>query len=323
MHYFTFTFSFVTPATLTSIDMIRYVDHSPKDNITQGQAIIIDIPGESLAYLDLKGSILQTQVKIVDDKGDPFVKENVTVLDDGGNPVKDDDGNDVKRDTQPPFPVTGLAHCMWQGVEVKLSETVVSEAASLYPFRTYFRTVLHRTQNESKTKQLYPELYAFDQPGDSFETLEENSPNTGAFWRIECSKNGKSFICSGPLLEDCCELDKYIYSGVKCQIKLIPQRPEFCLMSDSPDKKWRLHIEKVTLKARMIHVTSTITTAHKQALGISFSLSLSLSLSFSLFTFIFTFIFAFTFRNWGRTILLQKNSGDSSQCICRRQKLHY
>ncbi len=196
------------------------------------------------------------------------------IVDKDGNPprqefeeITDADGNKSQKEKPQPFPINGLLHSLWQGIEVTLGETILTEAASLFPYRAYIKSVLHRTPNETAVKELFPELYSFDSPG-SFDDVSIGSPNEGAFWRQEVSDQGKSFVCIGPLLTDVTEVDKYIFNGVPLTVRLIPSRPEFCIMSSEPEKRWRLHIEQVSLKVKMVNVTPAIISAHSNALNV-------------------------------------------------------
>ena len=68
------------------------------------------------------------------------------------------------------------------------------------------------------------------------------------------------------LNEDVLRLDKYIINGVNVDLKLYPPRSSFALMSDNPQKEYRIVIEEAILKCCTMDVGSGIISAHSKTL---------------------------------------------------------
>ena len=68
------------------------------------------------------------------------------------------------------------------------------------------------------------------------------------------------------LNEDALHLDKYIINGVNVDLKLYPSRSSFVLMSDNPQKEYRIVIEEAIFKCCTMDVGSGIISAHSKTL---------------------------------------------------------
>ena len=68
------------------------------------------------------------------------------------------------------------------------------------------------------------------------------------------------------LNEDVLCLDKYIINGVDVDLKLYPSRSSFVLMSDNPQKEYRIVIEEAIFKCCTMNVRSGIISAHSKTL---------------------------------------------------------
>ena len=70
----------------------------------------------------------------------------------------------------------------------------------------------------------------------------------------------------GLLSEDVLNIDKYVINGVDFDLKLYPSRSAFVLMSDSPQKEYRIIIEEAILKCYTVDIGNAIVSAHHKSL---------------------------------------------------------
>ena len=79
-------------------------------------------------------------------------------------------------------------------------------------------------------------------------------------------QNGQTFELEGMLNEDVSCLDKYIINGVNVDLKLYPSRSSFVLMSDNPQKEYRIVIKKAIFKCCTMDVGSAVISSHSKTL---------------------------------------------------------
>ena len=64
--------------------------------------------------------------------------------------------------------------------------------------------------------------------------------------------NGKQFELYGPLNIDVFNIDRYLINGVLLSLKLYPHRGPFSLMSESPEKGYRIIIDQAILQVKLL-----------------------------------------------------------------------
>ena len=95
-------------------------------------------------------------------------------------------------------------------------------------------------------KQLCSELFYEDTEG-AHDSLNDSPMNEGSYYQKKLMQNGKTFELEGLLNEDVLCLKKYVINGVDVDLKLYPSRSLFVLMSDNPQKEYRIVIKKTFL----------------------------------------------------------------------------
>ena len=152
---------------------------------------------------------------------------------------------------------------MWKQVEVFLGGKLVSSGSSNYHYKSMIKTLLYWCQNKQVKKQLCSELFYEDTEG-AHDSLHENPYNEGSYYQKQQTANGETFEMEGLLSEDVLNIDKYVINGVHFGLKLYPSRSAFVLMSDSPQKEYRIIIEEAILECYTIDISNVIVSAHHE-----------------------------------------------------------
>ena len=127
------------------------------------------------------------------------------------------------------------------------------------------KTLLYCCQNEGVKKQLCSELFYEDTEG-AHDLLNHSLYNEGSYYQKQQTAKGQTFEMEGLLSEDVLNIDKYVINGVDFDLKLYPSRSAFVLMSDSPQKEYRIIIEEAILKCYTVDIGNTIISAHQKSL---------------------------------------------------------
>ena len=98
------------------------------------------------------------------------------------------------------------------------------------------------------------------------DSLNDSPMNEGSYYQKKLMQNGQTFELEGMLNEDVLHLDKYIIKGVNVDLKLNPSRSSFVLMSDNPQKEYRIVTEEAIFKSCTMDVGSEIISAHSKTL---------------------------------------------------------
>ncbi|XP_067650820.1 uncharacterized protein F54H12.2-like [Haliotis asinina] len=146
-----------------------------------------------------------------------------------------------------------------------LNGKLVTLATHLYSYKSYLK-LLMRTGTAGKeacgTSQLF---YRDDDDVNSTDSI--TGGNHGLLIRGDHTGLSRSVDMCGPLYEDVMESDKFLINEVDMQIKLYPSKPEFNIMSNVANKKFKIILEDVYLRLCKIRPTASIITGHANILA--------------------------------------------------------
>ena len=163
-------------------------------------------------------------------------------------------------------PVNNFLHSLWRQVDVTFGSTQVSGSTNTYAHRAYLETVLNFGMG-AKQSQLQTSMWFGDSAGgfeDSRVVLA--GENKGFKERNKLVQESTPFEMIGPLFCDAFMMKKYLLSFVDLKIKLIPNTPEFCLISGEAGSDYLINLTSVALKVRKIKVAPHVTLGHEAAL---------------------------------------------------------
>ena len=236
---------FKTPPTNTSVQCERFIPIECNDNLNKDK-IEWNIDQGGLLYYNLRKIRLQISCRIVDENGQKPV------------PGDDDNAGDEV------YPVNHLLRSMWKEVEIVMGNKKVSISENNYHYKSAIKTLLRGVQTQSMKNSLMSEMFYEDSPGshDPWVQGERVPYNMGAYERKELTGFGQEFLMEGSLGEDVFDTPNYLINGVKCKITLTRNNNKVILMSNRPDKNFKLEILKAVLKVPVVDVGPAIVTGH-------------------------------------------------------------
>ena len=228
---------FEGPVVQSGVQRSMFVEYRPTSQISSQDApVSFTLGGDSAHYLDLKRTRLYVKVKIVNEDGTTADAADVVA------------------------PVNNLLHSLWSEVEIKISGKIVSLSNNCYGYKAYLQTLLTSTDS-AKVSHLGAQGFRQDD-GDMDKVLG----NLGAAWRFSRFAGSTSVELEGPLNEDICQTNRYILNNTPVDIKLFRARQAFAIMTDT-DKRFKLTIEDICLKACYVDVHPGIIAGHAAALS--------------------------------------------------------
>ena len=149
-------------------------------------------------------------------------------------------------------PVNNLLHSLWKQVDVYFGSTQVSSSTNIYSPESYTKTALNFGMG-AKNSQLQSAMWYGDTAG-AFENAKVGVAGTNAGYkkRSKFIEESKEFELTGPLYCDVFMIPKYLLSYVDMKIKLIPNPPEYFLMSEEADKEYQISFTSIKLKVRKV-----------------------------------------------------------------------
>jgi hypothetical protein len=145
--------------------------------VTTGSALEFNIPGHTLAYLDLKRSVLNLKLQIV--KGDGSAVDPDEVV----------------------CPINLPLHTVFGQVDVFLQQTPLSHTGINFPYKAYIDTILQ--SNEDKQKNLLVSQLYYKDTGNVGTNAVKAGNNNGLFYRYSLTKGSKIVEMEGPFTLIC------------------------------------------------------------------------------------------------------------------------
>ena len=233
---------FETPVVDGGVHKVRWIEHRPVDQISEGSAIEFVISGNGNTYIDLRRTHLYVRAKIVNPDG--------SKLSDSPAPPGEE-GTVV--DEAKVGPINLWLHSLFSQVDVYFQQKLVTSSNSLYFMKAYIDTILLCCPN-SRTANYQAQLYHKDVSGYMETTDPQDGDNRGLTYRQRYVNKSNAVDMQGPLLVDICQLDRYILNGIEIRIKLWPTPSALNIMAKS-SLKFRSIIEEACLK--VCHITPT------------------------------------------------------------------
>ena len=238
--------------TNVAVDRISWVKKGPTYLNDEGNnAVHFNIPGEGTQFTDLYNTYLCVKLKIVDEHGNVF-KQGDT------------------QDESFAIPVDNVLHSLWDHVDVKLNNSMVSFSTNNYMYKALFENLLFYDKNA----RLYQtSSFGFFGESGNFANPNPQEPpyNRGLHDRYELwkglrgvqdprtddpskVKDPSMVEFTGPLLADICNQRKYILNLVDIDILLQPKSDEFRLITSPKGTKANIKIQEIYLDVCKVDV---------------------------------------------------------------------
>lgn len=226
---------FAVPPTQSSVESGAIQCYRPVSALTSTAPIEFIIPPSNEEYLDLSHTTLHVLVRLT---GAP--NQNMA-------------------------PVNNFLHSMFSQVDVFLNQRNVSPPSTRYSYRSYIEKLLNYG-HEAKNTHLQTDLWYKDTAGQMDRmVVQDDTKNSGYEERKRLAGNGTMELY-GHLHCDIFNQSKYLLNGVEVSIRLVKEKPEFCIMS--PVVGAGFEIADASLFVRKVRINPSILVAHARTLAI-------------------------------------------------------
>ena len=233
---------FQPPVVNHGIEYLQWIECRPVNQITEGGSIDIHLKASGSQYLDLQRSCLYVKAKIVNENGDALVSADIVT------------------------PVNLWLQSLWNQVDVFFQQKLVSSSGTKYAYKALMDVLLNYGHDAANT-QLQTGLYYKDTAGAMKNTKTTETPlNQGLIFRNNVAKSGAFINMVGPIYADVFQMPRYLLNEVDVHVNLFQNKNSFRLLSSVANKKYKVVISEVMLKAAMIPIHADILKSHARTL---------------------------------------------------------
>ena len=240
---------FTAPPINADMERGVFVNHFPIATLAPGAPIEFSVPASPEDYLDLGRTTLQLTMA-----------------------VRKADGTALRND-QLLVPVQLLLHSMFQQVDVKLNDRLVTPSLNTYPYKAYLETLLSHGA-DTKNSYLSNEGW-FGGPGEGPDQSNpyDDDATAGVKARGRLILSGRDFQLEGRPHVDIFQQERYLLPGVNMHLKFQPTRPAFHLFYDHDARAggaaqghFTTVIRRATLRVRRVRCNPGLSLEHAKRL---------------------------------------------------------
>ena len=226
-----------------------FQSHFPVSTLAEGAPIEFNVPATPDTYVDLGRTSLHLQLAVR--------KRDGTVLD----------------NAQQVVPVQNLFGALFQQIDVKLNDRLVTPSLNTYPYKSYIETLLSHGSDAKKSWLTSQGWHgeAGDNPATS--NPHDAAAPSGVKARWTMIRTGNDFQLEGRPHVDLFHQERYLVPGVSMHLKLQPTASAFSLMYD-PEAQvgggdqghFKVVIKRAVLKVRKVRANPDMQLEHAQSL---------------------------------------------------------
>lgn len=232
---------FTIPPTQTVIEKGQFVEFFPLSSVRDGGPIEFTISGSGEEYLDLAASYLHVIAKVVKADGSKLSADEVVA------------------------PINLFLHSLFSQVDISLNERNISSSTNTYPYRAYIETLLNYGEDAKKSLLSCEGFFKDSQPN----AIDPKAADAdkGLKKRYQLIQNSEIVDLIGQLHCDIFQQNRLMINLVDLKIKMIRNKPEFCLVSPSPNANgYKIVLEHASMFIRKVKVNPAVSIAHAKAL---------------------------------------------------------
>jgi len=229
---------FSPPARQNSIEREYIVDYRPVTQLSDDAPVIFDIT-EQKHFLDLYNSQLYVKLKLLKNDGSDTTAGKKVV------------------------PINNTLHSIWEKISVTIEGREVTTSNKNYGYKAILTTLLSYGKTAKETQLRAQGYYKDDSTKMNKVTL-----NTGSVLRHSLFEKSKSVELQGPLLEDIFMQKRYLLNNTRMTIRLDRASLPFTLINLEANTNYKLKLEDVVFKVRMVELNPTVQYAIAKSLQV-------------------------------------------------------
>jgi len=259
---------FSLPLSNMGVTDVKYLQHKPINQFSVEGDVKFHVAGAGTSYIDLSSVYIKTSVRIVKADGSLVPErpkqESAAEAGDAAE-TSDESSGDADVDEWCVGPVNYLSQALWDQVEVRLNDRVVTGGQTGYSYKALINTLLE--EHEITDSQLECALFVKDSSKSMDDVSVTFGSNKGYIRRTALMDGSKTIELLGKVDVDVFKVNKLLLNGVSLDMALTPTSNNFRLMSPNRGKvEYKLEIRDITLVLKHITPSNLILLAHQKVL---------------------------------------------------------
>lgn len=259
---------FSLPLSNMGVTDVKYLQHKPINQFSVEGDVKFHVTGAGTSYIDLSSVYIKTSVRIVKADGSLVPerpKQESPIEGRAASETPAGATSDGDADEWSVGPVNYLSHALWDQVEVRLNDRVVTGGQTGYSYKALINTLLD--DNEITDSQLECALFIKDTGKAMDDVSLLYGSNKGYNRRAALMDGSKTIELLGKVDVDVFKVNKLLLNGVSLDMTLTPTSSHFRLMSTNRGKvEYRLEIRDITLVLKHTTPSNLILLAHQKVL---------------------------------------------------------
>lgn len=206
-----------------------YEEAFPISKLNDNGPIEFILENASDKFIDLANSRLKVKLQIQKGNGNALEEDEVTV------------------------PINYIIGTLISQVDIKLGGTMISASNNTYAYRAYLETLLNYG-SDAKKSQLQMGLYQ-KEPSSAIEIIDPTQ-NVVIADRLNLFKQSRIVEVCGKIHSDIFHQGRLIPNGVSLKVTLHRNKPEFTLLTATPNPEFKLTIVEAILVVRKVQLTA-------------------------------------------------------------------
>jgi hypothetical protein len=265
---------FSVPVSNLGVTDVKYLTHKPVNQFSAEGDVKFHVPGVGTSYIDLSNVYLSTRVRIVRGDGsrlpeggeDAAAAASAAAADaSAAAAANDESAVEADEGVWSVGPVNNLAHALWDQVEVRLNDRVVTGGQTGYSYKALMNTLLGET--ELNDSELENSLFHKDTTGFMNDVSLAFGSNSGLKKRASAMSGSRTVELLGKVDVDVFKANKYLLNGVTIDLNLTPTSNKFRLQSANRETTdYKLEIVDITLILKHVTPSGLILLGHQDVM---------------------------------------------------------
>lgn len=270
---------FSLPLSNLGVTDVKYLPHKPINQFSSEGDVKFHVAGAGTAYIDLSSVYLKTTVRIVKDDGSLVASKprgnrrnnKPTVEDPNPTSPAPAESDDFEGEWSVGS-VNNLAHALWDQVEVRLNDRVVTGGQTGYSYKALINTLLG--EGDLNDSELECALFIKDTASSMEDVSLAIGSNQGLKKRAALTQGSSPIELLSKVDVDVFNVNKLLLNGVSLDLTLSPTSDKFRLLSPNTGKvAYKVEIKDITLVLKHITPSNLVLLSHQKVLEEEISLA--------------------------------------------------
>ena len=260
---------FSIPASNLGVSDVKYLTYKPVNQFSSEGNVKFHVPGVGTSYIDLNHVYLMTELRIVKSDGSKLPTRAAAISSPNRTDADDEAVHDIDDHADEADssvgPINGLAHGLWDQIEVRFNDRVVAGGRTGYSHKVMLNKLM--CEEEVSESELEASLFYKDTSGFLDDVSLISGGNEGLKKRASLMAGSKTVETLAKIDVDVFKVTKYLLNGVSIDLTLSPTSNRFRLLSPNTSTlDYMVEIKDISLILKHVTPSNHVLLAHQEVM---------------------------------------------------------